>query len=356
MEVAGAIERSLSSAKLDLRANPWGGRHGDVRHADRRLGRPVRAWRQRPVAHQRSPDDDLELVGGLRRVPRHVQIGRPDLGGRILARPSERGPDHRRASRTRARRDCSRRDCGPPRPGAERRVDRARLRLAEDRWPFDAGRRHSGRGARGGHRFSLATASRSGDGTGNAAAGRCLSGERAEPVRRQALAMAGARRVGRRSPPFLFLVDAQPDAVRSARHKGAGACDARALDRRAGAVPAASSLANGASASRPAFGADGCANACAGASAGGAGPCPCSLDGSTSDSFAGFASAASICFVRRGPGDGASTAGAGALDASTSDNSAGFASPGGASACRPDLAPGNRTDACNSGSCRSRNG
>ena len=88
-----------------------------------------------------------------------------------------------------------------------------------------------------------------------------------------------------------------------------------------------------------AFGADGCANACAGASAGGAGPCPCSLDGSTSDSFAGFASAASICFVRRGPGDGASTAGAGALDASTSDNSAGFASPAAQAPAAPTSPP-----------------
>ena len=43
------------------------------------------------------------------------------------------------------------------------------------------------------------------------------------------LAMAGARCAGRRWPPFLFLVDAQPDAVRPARRKGAGARDAPAL-------------------------------------------------------------------------------------------------------------------------------
>ena len=65
---------------------------------------------------------------------------------------------------------------------------------------------------------------------------------------RPALAMAGARCAGRRWPAFLFLVDAQPDAVRSARRKGAGAGDARALDRRASAVPAARSFASGASA------------------------------------------------------------------------------------------------------------
>src|SRR5208337_173131 len=99
-------------------------------------------------------------------------------------------------------------------PIAAGQVDRARIRLAEDRWPLDAGRHRSRRGARGGHGFSLATASRSGDGTGRAAAARRLSGERTERIRRPALAMAGARCAGRCWPAFLFLADAQPDAVR----------------------------------------------------------------------------------------------------------------------------------------------
>ena len=173
-------------------------------------------------------------------------LGRPDASS-----------DRRRPNRTRARRDCARRDRGPPRPRAGRRVGRARIRLAEDRWPFDAGRRRSRRRPRGGHGFSLAAASRGGDGTGRAAAARRLSGERAEPVRRRALAMAGARRPGRRGLPCLFLVD-QPDAVHAARRKGAGARDASALDRRCRRrprPPAASApraAARGASARAPA--------------------------------------------------------------------------------------------------------
>ncbi len=80
---------------------------------------------------------------------------------------------------------------------------------------------------------------------------RCLSSERGERTGHPALAMAGARRAGRRWPPFLFLVDDEPDTARSARRNGAGTYDARAVGRRAGAVPASCSSAGGASA-RPA--------------------------------------------------------------------------------------------------------
>ena len=160
--------------------------------------------------------------------------------------------------------------------------------------------------ARGGHGFSLATASRSGDGTGRAAAARCLSGERAERFRRPALAMAGARCVGRRWPPFLFLVDAQPDAVRSARRKGAGAGDARALDRRAGAVPAASSFASGASASRRRLRPTAAQTPPPAPQPAAQAPAPAPST-EAQHSFAGFASAASTCSVAGSAGDGAST-------------------------------------------------
>ena len=84
-------------------------------------------------------------------------------------------------------------------------ADRARIRPAENRWPFDAGRRRSRWRPRGGRSFSLAATtsrSRSGDGTGRAAAGRRLSGEHAERIRHPALAVAGARCAGRRWRSF----------------------------------------------------------------------------------------------------------------------------------------------------------
>ena len=86
----------------------------------------------------------------------------------------------------------------------------------------DAGGRRSCRRARGDHQFSLAIASRGG-GTGRAATARRLFRERAEPVQHHPLAVAGARRAGRRWPAFLFLVDAQPDALGPARRQCAGA-------------------------------------------------------------------------------------------------------------------------------------
>ena len=99
--------------------------------------------------------------------------------------------------------------------GAGRRVDRARIRLAEDHRPFDAGRRRSRRGAPGGHGFSLATTSRGGDGASRAEADRRPSGERARRASRPSQrwlwpALAALAVVGH---PFLFLVDPQPDAV-----------------------------------------------------------------------------------------------------------------------------------------------
>ena len=250
--------------------------------------------------------------------------------------------------------DCPRRDCGPSRPHAGRRVDRARIRLAEDRRPLDAGRRRSRRRARGGHGFSLATASRSGDGTGRAAAARRPSGERAERFRRPALAMAGARCVGRRWPAFLFLVDAQPDAVRSAGRKGAGAGDARALDRRAGAIPPpAPSPAAQAPSPPPSL--DGSASAIPAAFAAAMRrrrkpppPRACAFDGRAT-------ARACACSFDGSAGDGCSP-GACSVRGSTSDSSAGFASAGGASARRPGFASVDRTGACNPGSCRSRNG
>ena len=185
--------------------------------------------------------------------------------------------------------------------------------------------------------FLLAT----GDGTGRAAAGRPPSGEheRAEPIRRRALAMAGARRAGRRWPSFVFLVDAPPDAVRSARREGA-----RAYDRRPGAAPA--SGADGrANTCAGASAADGRTNTCAGASAGGAGPRPCSFSGHAGDRSAGFASAGGADPCPRASG----------ADGRDSSCSAGFASTGGISP-RPDLAPDGRTDGCNPGACGGRNG
>ena len=143
-----------------------------------------------------------------------------------------------------------------------------------------------------------------------------------ERIRHPALVMAGARCARRGWSAFLFLVDAQPDAVRSARCNGAGAGDAPTGDRRAGAVPAACSFASGASA-RPAASAPapGCrANACPNPSASSAAPCARSFDG------------------RAG-------------DCSTASTSAGDAS-----ARRDAFACDDRTGACATGSCGGRNG
>ena len=146
--------------------------------------------------------------------------------------------------------------------------DRARIRVAENHRPVDPRRRHSGRCARRGHQFSLTTARRSSDGASGAEADRRSSRRRRERARHPALAMAGARRAGRRCPAFLFLVNAGPDAVCSARRKGAGAGGAG--DRRASAGPAAFARANGASAKSAAPRAN--------ASAGGADSAPASTD------------------------------------------------------------------------------
>ena len=185
----------------------------------------------------------------------------------------------------------------------------------------------------------------------------------ARTARRNALAVAGARRPGRGRLPVLFLVDLQPDTIGSARRKGAGA-----LDRRPGAAPApaAGSFASGASAN-PAASA-GSAGACAcfdgNASDASSTACACRLYGSTSDSPAGFASAdgasarsgasaggAGPCACFDGnAGDASSTAGACRLNGSTSDSAAGFASADGARPRRPSVAPGDRTGAGNLGS------
>jgi hypothetical protein len=241
-----------------------------------------------------------------------------------LARPSGRRPTRRGAGRTRAWRDCSQRDCEPGRIGSGRGVDRARIRLAEDRRPFDSGRRSSSRRPSGGHSLSLTAASRRG--AGRAEAGRCLSGERGERTGHPSLAVAGARCAGRRWRAFLFLVDDEPDTARSARRNGAGTCDTRAVGRRAGPIPASCSSAGGARA-RPPASALGClANACASTSGVGATSCPYPSDGS-----AGYGSAAAGA-----SGDTRS------IGRRASDSAANFAT--------------DRTGACNPGSCGSRNG
>jgi hypothetical protein len=238
-----------------------------------------------------------------------------------LARPSGRRPNRRRAGRTRAWRDCPQRDCEPGRTGSGRGVDSARVRLAEDRRLVDAGRRRSSRRACGGHGLSLTAASRSGDRASRAKADRRSSSEHGERTGHPSLAMAGARCVGRRWPAFLFLVDDEPDTARS-RRKGAGTYDARAGDRRTSAIPASCSFASGTGA-RPAASAPDCrANAGPNPAASTAAPCTCScsFERSTSDSSAGFASAA-----------------------------------GNTSARHTDVATDDRTGACNPGSCGSRN-
>ncbi len=225
------------------------------------------------------------------------------------------------------------RHCRAARSSAGRCVDRARIRLAEDRRPLDAGRRRSGWDPSGGHGFSLAASSCSGHGASRAEADRRSSGERGDRIRHPALAMAGARRVGRRCAAFLFLVDAQPDAVRAARRKGAGAGDTRAGDRRAGADPAACSFAR-ASPAAPTGGATRCAR----------------FDGNPGD-----ASSIAACSLNESGSD-ASTTAACSLDRRAGDRSAGCASAGGASARRTDSAPGDRTGACDTGPSDSRSG
>ena len=239
-----------------------------------------------------------------------------------MARPSGRRPNRRRAGRTRAWRDCPQRNCEPGRTGSGRGVNSARVRLAEDRRPFDAGRRRSSRRACGGHGLSLTAASRSGDRASRAEADRRSSSERGERTGHPSLAMAGARCVGRRWPAFLFLVDDEPDTARAARRKGAGTYDARAVGRRAGAIPASCSFASGTSARSAASAPDCRANAGPNPSASTAAPCacPCSFERSTSDSSASFASA-----------------------------------PGNTSARRTDFATDDQPGARNPGSCDSRN-
>ena len=122
--------------------------------------------------------------------------------------------------------------------------------------------------------------------------------------------MAGARRVGRRWPSFVFLVDAQPDAVRSARRKGAGAARPRPTTvAQAPSPPPAPSPTAQAPAPAPPPPTAARTPAPAPQPAAQA-PAPAPSTDSAGDRFAGFASAASSCFVRLGPGDGASTAGA----------------------------------------------
>ncbi len=196
-------------------------------------------------------------------------LGRPD------AAPIAAG-----LGRARAWADCAQRDCGPPRPGTDRGLDRARIRLAEDRRTVDAQGRRQGRGPCRSRGVSFAAAGRGGSGAGRAKADRRSPSKRREPVQRRALAMAGAHRAGRHRAAFLFLVDVQPHAVRAARRKGAGACARR---RR----PSAGSAASGAS-------------PCLGASAGNrggasAGPCPGCFDERTSDRSADAAGSLDRC-------------------------------------------------------------
>ncbi len=113
--------------------------------------------------------------------------------------------------------------------------------------------------------------------------------------------MAGARCVGGRRAAFLFLVDAEPDAVCDARRKGARADDARASDRRAGAAPAACSSSNGASANSATPRSNACAagpilaarlDRRAGDAATAARPCPRDESGTDASSGAGPAPSA----------------------------------------------------------------
>ena len=125
--------------------------------------------------------------------------------------------------------------------------DRARIRLAEDHRPSDAGRRCSGRRSAGSHRFSLATARRGGDRASRAEADRCSSGSRRERAYHPTLAVAGPRRAGCRRRSFLFLVDPEPDPTCSACRQCARASDVPAGDRRTSAAPSSRARANGAS-------------------------------------------------------------------------------------------------------------
>ena len=145
--------------------------------------------------------------------------------------------------------------------------------------------------------------------------------------------MAGARRVGRRCAAFLFLVDAQSDAVGAARRKGARAGDACTGERRASADPAAGCFAR-ASPAAPTGGATRCAR----------------FDGNPGD-----ASSIAACSLNESGSD-ASTTAACSLDRRAGDRSAGCASAGGASARRHSSAGNDRTGASNPGSFCSRNG
>ena len=92
-------------------------------------------------------------------------------------------PIARRASRARARRGGGERHCRTPGPRTGRRLDCARIRLAEDRRPPDAGRRRSRWRSPGGRGFSRAAASRGG--AGRAEADRGSSPESAERIERR---------------------------------------------------------------------------------------------------------------------------------------------------------------------------
>jgi hypothetical protein len=154
--------------------------------------------------------------------------------------------------------------------------------------------------------------------------------------------VAGARCAGRGRLAVIFLVDPQPDPIRSAGRDGARAGDARALDRRPSAVPAARYFASGASAD-PAASAGGAFSIAA----------ACSLDGRASDSPAGFASAggagASACFDGNA-GDASPSAGACCLYGSTSDSPADSACADGASARHAGFASDDRAGARTPGS------
>ena len=139
-------------------------------------------------------------------------LGRPD------AAPIAAGQVERALGATALRGDCE-----PARPRPERRVDRARIRLAEDRRPLDAGRRRSGR--RAAEVTAFLSQPRAAAATEQVAPKRidALPAAAESEPDHPALAVAGARRAGRRRRPFLFLVDPQPDPARSAGRQGARA-------------------------------------------------------------------------------------------------------------------------------------
>ncbi len=185
--------------------------------------------------------------------------------------------------------------------------------------------------------FLSTAASRGGDGASGAEADRRSSVSRRERAYHPTLAMAGARRAGRRRPSLLFLVDPQPDPACSACRQCARAGDAPASDRRTSAAPAASSCANGASANAAAPR----ANACA------AGP----DSGSRLNRRAGDApSTASACPRHESGSAASSAAGACSLDESRSDAAARLRHAS-ATPARDD-----RTGACNASGSGGRDG